>query len=97
MVNTIAEALIEKGELKGLEKGLLLGVLQAKPPFVRVLATEKVWQGARSRVKRIEATEQLDLLDGWVLTGRWRPRHLRRCPSPPNKPGVPLVGTAFVL
>ena len=65
MGKTIAEALIEKGEQKGLEKGLLLGVLQEKRGSLVRLLRKKFGKVPAATVKRIETTERLDLLDAW--------------------------------
>ena len=65
MGKTIAEALIERGHQKGHQEGLQQGAVQNQHRMLIRLLRTKFGKIPATLVKRIEATEQLDLLDAW--------------------------------
>lgn len=65
MGKTVAEDLIEKGMAKGLQKGLQKGRQEERRRMLLRLLKNKFGKVPAATVKRIEATEQLDILDAW--------------------------------
>jgi len=61
MGRTIAEALREEGEQKGLQKG----ELRTKRKWLVELLRIRFGKVPAATVKRIKATKRLDLLDAW--------------------------------
>ena len=65
MGKTIAEHLKEDGREEGLEKGLEKGEVRTQRRMLVRLLQGKFGKIPAAMVKRIEATEQIDLLDKW--------------------------------